>query len=86
MMDAPIVLFDETTTALDTESERLVQEALRTSKEGRAFVLVAYRLATIRHADRIIVMDHGKVVEAGTHEQLLQKDGFYKHLIVHQLH
>ena len=85
MMDAPILLLDEATAALDTESERLVQDALSKFRVGKSAVIVAHRLATVRHADRILVMEHGKVVEEGTHEELLARSGVYAHLVSHQL-
>lgn len=85
MMDAPILLLDEATAALDTESERLVQDALSKFRVGKTAIIVAHRLATVRHADRILVMEHGKVVEEGTHEELLARSGAYAHLVQHQL-
>lgn len=85
LMQTPILLLDEATAALDTESERLVQEALSNFKTGRTVLIVAHRLATIRHADRILVMEQGKVVESGTHDELMQKGGAYRQLVQHQL-
>lgn len=85
MIDAPILLLDEATAALDTESERLVQEALDNYRQGKTAIIVAHRLATVRHASRIFVMDKGTIVETGTHEELLDKSGFYAHLVQHQL-
>jgi ABC-type multidrug transport system fused ATPase/permease subunit len=85
LLDAPILMMDEATASLDTESERLVQEALGTFKTGRTVILVAHRLATIRNADRIIVMDKGTAVEMGTHDSLLAQGGAYARLIEHQL-
>lgn len=72
-----ILLLDEATSALDSNSEHLVQEALDRAAEGRTTIMVAHRLSTIRGADRIIVLDHGKIVEEGTHEELVEKQGTY---------
>jgi subfamily B ATP-binding cassette protein MsbA len=78
--DAPILLLDEATSALDTESERLVQEALQRLMQDRTTLIVAHRLSTIQHADRIVVMDHGRVAEQGSHAQLMALDGLYARL------
>jgi ATP-binding cassette, subfamily B, bacterial MsbA len=75
--DAPIILLDEATAALDSESERMVQDAMAHLCEGRTTVVVAHRLATIMHADRILVVEHGTVVETGRHDELLRKGGRY---------
>jgi subfamily B ATP-binding cassette protein MsbA len=81
--DAPILILDEATSALDNESERLVQEALQRLMRGRTTLIVAHRISTIEHADRIVVMSGGQIVEQGTHAQLVQQHGMYARL--HQL-
>ena len=80
LKDAPILLLDEATSALDAESERKVQGALDRLMEGRTTLVIAHRLATIRSADRILVMDRGRIVEEGSHEALLAEGGFYARL------
>ena len=80
LRDAPILLLDEATSALDAESERLVQDALERLMEGRTTIVIAHRLATVRKADRIIVMDGGRIVEQGTHASLAKSGGLYERL------
>lgn len=81
----PILLLDEATAALDTESERLVQQSLETFRKGKTAILVAHRLATVMNADRILVFSEGKVVEEGTHKELVEKGGIYADLVKFQL-
>lgn len=83
LKNAPILVLDEATSALDTESERHVQEALETLKRDRTTLVIAHRLSTVEHADRIIVMHEGQIVESGTHAELLARNGQYAAL--HQL-
>jgi ATP-binding cassette subfamily B protein len=80
LRDAPLLLLDEATSALDAESERLVQEALERSMRGRTSLVIAHRLATVLGADRILVMDDGRIVEEGTHASLVAKGGLYARL------
>ena len=76
-----ILILDEATSALDTESEKLVQEALNKLLEGRTSVVIAHRLSTIHNADKIIVVDHGRIAEQGTHNELMARGGIYAKLI-----
>ncbi|MES2952582.1 MAG: lipid A export permease/ATP-binding protein MsbA [Pseudomonadota bacterium] len=78
--DAPILILDEATSALDTESERAVQEALQLLMRNRTTLVIAHRLSTVMHADRIVSMDAGRIVEIGTHKDLLEKNGHYARL------
>ena len=78
--DAPILLLDEATSALDAENERLVQAALDQAMQGRTTIVIAHRLATVLRADRIVVMEEGKVVQEGTHQSLMAQGGLYAHL------
>jgi subfamily B ATP-binding cassette protein MsbA len=80
--DAPILILDEATSALDTESERVVQVALLSLMRGRTTLIIAHRLSTVRHADRIVVMAHGEITEVGTHTELLKLQGHYARLHV----
>ena len=81
--DAPVLILDEATSALDTESERLVQQALQRLMQGRTTLVIAHRLSTIEHADRVMVMEQGRIVEQGPHAELLTRGGLYARLRAH---
>ncbi|HQW64646.1 MAG TPA: lipid A export permease/ATP-binding protein MsbA [Pseudomonadota bacterium] len=84
LKDAPILVLDEATSSLDAESERLIQDALERIMRARTTLVIAHRLSTVEHADRVVVLDAGRVVEQGTHAELLARGGQYAHL--HRLH
>ena len=83
--DPTILILDEATANIDTETEQWIQEAVERLMRGRTTIMVAHRLSTIQHADRIIVMHHGRIRESGTHQELLEQDGIYKKLYQLQL-
>ena len=83
LKDAPILILDEATSALDTESERYIQAALQKVMSNRTTLVIAHRLSTIENADLILVMDHGRIVERGSHQELIDKNGAYARL--HQM-
>ncbi len=85
LMDPPILILDEATSALDSKSEYLIQEALKNILVDKTAVIIAHRLSTIQHADRIIALDKGKIVDEGRHEDLLASSPLYRELAKRQL-
>ena len=84
LQDAPILLLDEATSALDSEVEAAIQESLDKMMDGKTVIAIAHRLSTIAAMDRLIVLDKGRIVEEGTHAQLLENNGLYAKLWTHQ--
>ena len=83
--DPPVLILDEATSALDAESEHLVQEALRRLMVGRTTLVIAHRLSTVKSANRILILNDGRIVEAGSHMDLMKTDGLYRQLVERQL-
>ncbi len=81
LKNPPILILDEATSSLDTESERLVQDAINNMMQNRTSIVIAHRLSTIRHADEIVVLQKGRIVERGNHESLMEQNGFYRKLV-----
>ena len=80
MRDAPIIILDEATSSLDNESEKLVQESMDRLMKRRTALVIAHRLSTVRNASRIVVIDNGRIVEEGTHAELIRRRGLYARL------
>ena len=81
MKNANIVILDEATASIDPENEHLIQQAISELTIGKTVIVIAHRLATIEHADQILVVDKGQVVQKGTHQQLVQQEGLYRRFI-----
>ena len=80
LKDAPILVLDEATSSVDTETELLIQQALERLMVGRTTIIIAHRLSTVRNADKIVVLEGDRIVQAGTHQELLAHEGLYRHL------
>ena len=81
LKDAPIVILDEATASIDPENEHLIQSAISELTRGKTIITIAHRLATIEQANQILVVDDGRIVQQGTHQELIQQEGRYKHFI-----
>ena len=81
LRNPPVLVLDEATSALDTQTERAVQDALERLAEGRTTITIAHRLSTVRDADQIVVLDHGRIAERGAHDELLARGGLYATLV-----
>lgn len=81
LKDAPIVILDEATASVDPENEHLIQQAISELTHGKTIIIIAHRLATIKNADQILVVDKGRIAQKGTHQQLINQEGIYKHFI-----
>ena len=81
MKDAPIIILDEATANIDPENEKELMEAISELTQEKTVIMIAHRLKTIRHADQILVVDKGQIVQRGTHEELMKQDGIYRHFI-----
>ena len=84
LLDAPIMILDEATASLDADSEKFIQNSIKELKNGRTMIIVAHRLSTIKNVDRIFVMKGGKIIEEGTHEELIDHKGYYEEFIRNQ--
>jgi len=80
LKDAPILVLDEATSALDSKNEIMIQKSLQIAMQGKTTLVIAHRLSTLRNMDRIVVIRNGKIIESGTHKQLLRKNGAYRAL------
>lgn len=84
LADPQVLILDEATSSVDTETEALIEEGIQRVLKGRLSIVIAHRLSTIRRADRILVIEHGQIVETGSHEELRRKDGRYRELCMQQ--